>query len=288
MVNLAFTEHAEETASLDVDGVGLLRAEFMVTDALGGVHPKLLIERGQRASFVRALTESILTITRAFEGRPVLYRFLDFRSDEFALLEGGDRFEVVEENSMNGLRGCLRAVRDPEVFRLELDAVARVFSESVNLGVAIPFVRSDWELRACLDLIRESSIDNGLQVSVMADVPSVAYRISEYASMGVSGVTIGLQNLTQLVLGVDRDSSSIDGLFDETDAAVLDTVSRIIARSRTAGIASSFTGVPYDQPMFTEQIVRLGLSSISVNPDQLDATRRVIDHVASGNLDSPI
>jgi pyruvate, water dikinase len=285
MLNLAFAEHAEEMASLDVDGVGLLRAEFMVTDALGGVHPKLLIERGQHSMFVDALVEPLLTITRAFADRPVLYRFLDFRSNEFALLEGADRFEMVEENPMNGVRGCFRAVRDPEAFRLELDAVARVFDESPNLRVAIPFVRSDWELRACLDLIRESAIDDRLLVSVMADVPSVAYRINGYASMGVAGVTVGLQNLTQLMLGVDRDSIVMDGLYDETDAAVFDTVSRIIAGATSAGISSSITGIPYNHPTYFEQLIQLGVTSIAVNPDELDVARRALDHVAAGNLD---
>jgi pyruvate, water dikinase len=286
LVNLAFAEHAEEVAALDVDGVGLLRAEFMFTDALAGVHPKLLIERGDRTLFVDALTESILTITRAFEGRPVLYRFLDFRSDEFGLLEGADRFEVVEENPMTGLRGCIRAVRDPEVFRLELDAIARVFAESPNLRVAIPFVRSDWELRACLDLIRDSPIERGLPISVMADVPSVTYRLCDYASLGVTGVTIGLHNLTQLVLGVDRDSSTTDGLYDEVDAAVFDTVSRIITSSRSAGITSSITGVPHNRPRYIEQLSRLGLSSLSVNPDELDVARRALIDASHANLDS--
>ncbi len=286
MINLAFAEHAEEVAALDVDGVGLLRAEFMVTDALAGVHPKLLIERGQRTAFVDALVEPLLTITRAFEGRPVLYRFLEFRSDEFALLEGSDRFEMVEENPMTGLRGCSRAVRDPDVFRLELDAVARVFSESPNLRVAIPFVRSNWELRACLDLIRGSAIGDDLLVSVMAEVPSVAHRIPEYGSMGARGVTIGLQTLAQLVLGVDRDSPATDGLFDETDAAVFDAVSRIIARANMAGIESSITGIPSNRPIYIERLVRLGVGSISVNPDELDVARSALAQDPPGNLDS--
>ncbi|MEO9181727.1 MAG: putative PEP-binding protein [Acidimicrobiales bacterium] len=286
LVNLAFAEHAEEVAALDVDGVGLLRAEFMVTDALAGVHPKLLIERGQRTTFVDALVEPLLTITRAFEGRPVYYRFLESRSDEFALLEGADRFEIAEENPMIGLRGCFRAVRDPDVFRLELDAVARVFTDSANLRVVIPFVRSAWELRACLDLIRESAIGDDLLVSVMAEVPSAAYRVFEYGAMGVRGVTIGLQNLTQLTLGVDRDSLATDGLFDKTDAAVCDTVSRIITRANMAGIESSITGIPSNQPIYIEKLVRLGVRAISVNPDDLVVARNALDHVATGNLDS--
>jgi pyruvate, water dikinase len=122
-------------------------------------------------------------------------------------------------------------------------------------------------------------------VSVMADVPSVAFRINSYASMGVSGVTVGLQNLTQLVLGVDRDLLVMDGLYDETDAAVFDTVSRIIAGATSAGISSSITGIPYNQPTYIEQLVQLGVTSIAVNPDELDVARRTLDHVAAVNLD---
>lgn len=283
MVTLAFAEHADEVAALDVDGVGLLRAEFMVTDALAGVHPKLLIGRGGRAAFVHALTESIFTVTRAFTGRPVLYRFLDLRSDEFALLEGADRFEVAGESCASGLRGCFRAVREPDVFRLELDAVARVFRESPNLRVAVPFVRSNWELRACLDLIGDSAVEKELPVSILAEVPSVAFRLRDYASMGVTGVAIGLSNLTQLVLGVDRDSIVADELFDETDAAVFDTIARIIAGARQAGIASSLIGVPPNSTQFIQQLMRLGLSSVSVNPGELAATRSALEGV---NLDA--
>lgn len=125
-------------------------------------------------------------------------------------------------------------------------------------------------------------------MSVMADVPSVAYRLPEYAATGVTGVTIGLRNLTQLLMGVDRSSSLTDLLFDETDDAVLETVSRIISRARQAGITSSITGLPRNRPTFVERLVRLGLSSLSVNPDELDITRTALNDVSRANLDSSI
>ena len=131
-VNLAFAEHAEEVAALPVDGVGLLRAEFMVTDALGGVHPRMLLERGEEKTFVDDMAKSLLRITRAFEPRPVVYRSIDFRSNEFSNLEGGDQFEPHEENPMIGYRGCYRYVREPDLFRLELDVLARVLEETAE------------------------------------------------------------------------------------------------------------------------------------------------------------
>lgn len=276
-VNLAFAEHAEEVAALDVDGVGLLRAEFMVTDALGGVHPKLLIERGEQKKFVDAMANSLLQITRAFGTRPVVYRSIDFRSNEFSSLEGGERFEPVEENPMIGYRGCYRYVRDPEVFRLELDVLAKVFEETPNITLMIPFVRTKWELEACLELVAASPVGGELPIWVMAEVPSVAYRIPEYAAMGIKGVSIGSNDLTQLMLGVDRDSQTCADLFDESDAAVLDAIGRIITQSHECGITSSLCGqAPSNHPEFAEKLVRLGITSVSVNPDAVEAARSSI------------
>jgi pyruvate, water dikinase len=275
--NLAFAEHADEVAAMDVDGVGLLRAEFMVTDALAGVHPKLLIERGEQKRFVDAMASSLLRITHAFGTRPVVYRSIDFRSNEFSNLEGGTRFEPVEENPMIGYRGCYRYVRDPEVFRLELEVLAKVCEETPNITLMIPFVRTKWELEACLEIVATSPLADQIPVWVMAEVPSVAYRIPEYAAMGISGVSIGSNDLTQLMLGVDRDSQTCADLFNESDDAVVDAIGRIITQCHSAGITSSLCGqAPSNHPEFAERLVRLGITSISVNPDALDAARRAV------------
>ena len=278
-VNLAMADNAEHVAAKPVDGVGLLRAEFMIADALKGVHPRLLLERGEQKAFIDAMAASVLRITKAFFPRPVVYRSIDFRTNEFRNLEGGDRFEPHEENPMIGYRGCYRYVKEPDLFRLELEMLARVVEETPNVRLMIPFVRTAWELEACLDVVDQSPVADRrvLPVWVMAEVPSVAYWIPEYAAMGIEGVSIGSNDLTQLMLGVDRDSEVCAPLFDESDGAVLDAIRRIIAAAHGAGITSSLCGqAPSNHPEFAEKLVQLGIDSISVNPDVAPQVRRTI------------
>jgi pyruvate,water dikinase len=157
-VNLALASQAEAAARLPVDGVGLLRAEFMIVDALSGVHPSQLLAEGRRQEFVDAMRGALLTITRAFAPRPVIYRAYDFRTNEFRKLKGGEQYEPVEANPMIGYRGCFRYLRDPQLFDLELEVLAAVREETPNLHLMLPFVRTKWELEGCLERIERSAL----------------------------------------------------------------------------------------------------------------------------------
>ncbi len=279
LVNIAMADHAEEVAALSVDGVGLLRAEFLVTEALGGRHPRAVMADGGSEEFVSKMADSLLRITRPFGTRPVVYRTIDFRSNEFSHLAGGEQFEPHEHNPMIGYRGCYRYVREPELFALELQMLARVREETPNVAIMIPFVRTLWELEACLELIDASPLGHqrGLKRWVMAEVPSVVYRIPEYAALGIDGMSIGSNDLTQLILGVDRDSEVCQELFDEEDAAVLDAIRAIIEGCHANGLTASLCGqAPSNKPGYAEHLVRFGIDSISVTPDSVSMTRAVL------------
>ena len=278
-VNLASAEQAEEIAALPVDGVGLLRAEILLTEALSGMHPAALVEAGRTEEFVAKMSAGVLRLGRAFSPRPVIYRAHDFRTNEFRALEGGQAWEPHEENPMIGYRGAFRYVKDPTVFRLELDVLARVRAETPNVHLMIPFVRTKWELEACLALVDAHPLgrDRTLERWVMAEVPSVAYWLPSYARLGIHGISIGSNDLTQLVLGVDRDSGLCAELFDERDEAVLDAIERIVSAARAAGLESSICGqAPSTRPEIAEALVRFGIGSVSVSPDALATARAAI------------
>ncbi|HET7769503.1 MAG TPA: phosphoenolpyruvate synthase [Chloroflexota bacterium] len=283
-VNLGEPERAAEIAALTVDGVGLLRAEFMILSALNGRHPRLLIKEGQAEEFVDRMADNLRTFAAAFSPRPVVYRSMDFRSNEFRGLQGGGEFEPDEANPMIGYRGCFRYTREPDLFSLELRAIARVREQFSNLHLMIPFVRTRWEFAACKRLVDASGLTaaRDFELWVMAEVPSIVYWLPEYAALGATGVSIGSNDLTQLVLGVDRDGETVAPLYDERDPAVLDAIRQIVEGAHRSGMTCSICGqAPSVYPDYAARLVQWGIDSISVTPDAIESTRR---NVAAAEL----
>ena len=278
-VNLAEPDRAVDVAGRDVDGVGLLRAEFMMIEALEHSHPREFLARHTADEFVRRMADSLTVFANAFAPRPVIYRAMDFRTNEFRDLAGGAQHEPIEANPMIGYRGCLRYTREPDLFALELKALAEVRRHHGNIHLMIPFVRTARELEACLKLLDTSPLgaDRRMERWIMAEVPSVIFSLPRYAALGITGVSIGSNDLTQLMLGVDRDSELFGDAYDERDPAVLAAIESIITQCRPLGLKCSICGqAPSVHPDYAEKLVGWGIDSISVSVDAIDSTRRNI------------
>jgi pyruvate,water dikinase len=280
-VNCGQPELAEKMAELDVDGVGLLRIEFAVNACTGGVHPRKMLLDGRGDAFRDRLAAVLARFARAFAPRIVVARTSDFRTNEYRGMTGGAEFEPEEENPMIGFRGVYRYIREPDLFRLELDAFRMVRRDMGlrNLALMLPFVRTLSELRTCRSLIDESGLteDPSFPVWIMAEVPSVVYRLDDYGKEGVTGVSIGSNDLTQLMLGLDRDSKLVAPLFDERDAAVMGAIRDIVTGCRRLGVTCSICGqAPSVYPEIMDRLVEWGIDSISVSPDAVGRARRAI------------
>lgn len=276
-VNLAEPELAEAIAARHVDGVGLLRAEFMIAQ-IGG-HPRFMLHEGKGDQFMEMLAKGISTFTKAFYPRPVVYRTTDFKTNEYRNLRGGDKYEEFEENPMIGYRGCSRYNRETEVFRMEVDTIKKVCQSYDNLYVMIPFVRFVEEL----DRIKRFFVAEGLyqfpnfKLWMMAEVPSNVFLIDKFLDLGIDGISIGSNDLTQLILGIDRDNPKLAPEFDERNEAVMIALEKLIKTAANKGVTASICGqAPSVYPELTEKLVKWGITSVSVSPDMIDETRRII------------
>ncbi len=277
MLNLSVPDLAARYADLPCDGVGLMRAEFLALTM--GVHPRKLIADGGAERFISFFAENLSTVAQAFFPRPVVYRTLDLKSNEYAGLEGGKQYEPTEENPMLGFRGCSRYAEDEESFRLELRAVKRVIDSGlVNVKLMLPFVRFPRELEQCRNWIGEEGLFESpeFELWMMAEVPSNILLIEAFLPY-VSGVSIGSNDLTQLILGIDRDSHTLADQFDVRDPAVLAGIERIAQACRARDMPVSVCGdAPSRYPELIPRLIGFGLTSISVPADAFEPTRRAV------------
>ncbi len=301
MLNVGNPEEAFRAGMLPADGVGLARMEFIFASWVK-VHPLALIHFDQLPEeikeqirqltagyerktdyFVDKLAQGIATIAAAFWPRPVILRMSDFKSNEYAHLIGGELFEPKEENPMLGWRGASRyySPEYKEGFLLEVAAVRRVRERMGldNLKVMIPFCRTPEEAERVLEVMREGGLNpghNGLEIYMMAELPSNVILIDEFAKY-FDGFSIGSNDLTQFMLGVDRDSDQIAHLFDERHPAVKKACAQIIQGAHRHGRQMGICGqAPSDYPDFAAFLVEQGIDSISVNPDALLTTLRTV------------
>lgn len=281
-VNLGEPELAEEVAKKPVDGVGLLRAEFMIAQM--GEHPKAMVEAGRGEDYVKGLADGIKKIAGAFNPRPVVYRATDFKTNEYKGLKGGEKFEPKEDNPMIGYRGASRYIAEPEMFALELQAIKKVREEYdlKNLWIMIPFVRTISEMKQCMEMVKKAGLYQGpdFKIWMMCEIPSNVILLEHFLALGIDGISIGSNDLTQLTLGVDRDNQMLAKLFDERDPAVVMSIQYIIKTCRRHNVTVSICGqAPSVYPEITEMMVRAGTTSVSVTPDVIFQTKKVIASV---------
>jgi pyruvate,water dikinase len=273
LLNLGFPEMAAKYAELPSGGVGLMRAEFLALSI--GKHPQKMLDQGGAGRFIDFFEEKIAQVAQAFFPRPVIYRSLDLKSNEYASLEGGEEYEEKEENPMLGHRGCSRYVAHPESFRLELRALARARARGLtNLKLMLPFVRFPEELAQCRAWIAEEGLldQPGFELWMMAEVPSTVLLIEEFLPY-VHGVSVGSNDLTQLILGMDRDNRRLSPKFDERHPAVLAAMERIARAARARNLSVSICGnAPSRYPELVEPLLRFGFTSFSVAAESFART----------------
>ncbi|MGB8544012.1 MAG: phosphoenolpyruvate synthase, partial [Azonexus sp.] len=304
MMNVGNPELAFEFSQLPNAGVGLARVEFIINNVIG-IHPKAILDvdrlpaskrdeikrraRGYASPkdfFVEKLVEGVSTIAAAFWPNPVIVRLSDFKSNEYRKLLGGELYEPDEENPMLGFRGASRYIAQSfrDCFEMECRAMKRVREEMglTNVQLMVPFVRTLGEGRAVVDLLAEHGLkqgENDLKLIMMCEIPSNALLADDFLKI-FDGFSIGSNDLTQLTLGLDRDSGLIANLFDERDPAVKQLLAMAISAANKAGKYVGICGQgPSDHPDLAEWLMDQGIDSISLNPDTVvDTWTRLAGH----------
>jgi pyruvate,water dikinase len=284
-MNLGIPEKIEDYAHLPFDGIGLMRIEFIMATYIGK-HPLHLIETNQESEFIEKMAEGVAKVARTIQPKPVVVRFSDFKTNEYAQLEGGGKYEPREDNPMLGWRGVSRYISPhyKKAFRLECRAIKKCRDEwgLKNVWIMLPFVRTTWEVEKCLAIMKEEGLERGrdFKVWLMAEVPSIIFMADEFSKL-CDSFSIGSNDLTQLILGTDRDSQILPDIdsryFDERDPAVLRAIEHLIKVAHDNNVTVSICGqAPSVYESFTEAIVRFGIDSVSVNPDVVAQTRKLV------------
>ncbi len=292
LVNLSQTYALAYAQTLPVSGVGLLRSEVLLPEVLQYHHPELWLQQGRQAEIVAGLAAQIQEFAAAFHPRPVFYRALDLRSHEGRGLLGGQQFEPTEGNPTLGRRGVSRYMANPELFDLQLAALRQVHQAGYpHLHLLLPFVRSVEEFEACQQRVVRAGLFKSnpqMQLWLMAEVPSVLFLLPSYVRAGVQGISIGSNDLTQLLLGVDREQGYLTEQLDERHPAVKAAIAQLIKTAQELGIPCTICGeAPVRHPELVPWLVDLGITGISVAPESVLATQRAIAQAEQRHLIQP-
>lgn len=278
-MNLSEPDKIDEYKDLPFDGIGLMRIEFIITSEIEK-HPLYLIEKGQEKYYIDKLVEGIEKVAKAIHPKPIIVRFSDFKTNEYKNLEGGEKYEPHEENPMIGWRGVSRYISREfrPAFKLECQAIKKVREKYDNVHIMLPFVRQTDEVEKVISIIKEEGliINHNFHIYLMAEVPSMAIIPEEFAKLNITGVSIGSNDLTQLTLGVDRDSAKLGnmGYFDERNPAVKKAIMNIIYGFKKHNKTVSICGqAPSEYPEIVKFLVEEEITAISVNPDVVHKVR---------------
>lgn len=279
-MNLGVPEKIDEYKDLPFDGIGLMRIEFILSSYIGE-HPLHLVETGNAQKFVDRLAEGIVKVAKTIFPRPVIVRFSDFKTNEYRELVGGEKYEIVEQNSMLGWRGASRYISKwyEKAFRLECQAIRKVRTEYQlkNVHTMLPMIRTTWEAEKVLEIMKQEGLEKtkDFKIWFMAETPAIAIMADQFSKL-CDGFSIGSNDLTQGVLMVDRDSERLMamGYFDERDGSVKRIIAHLIRVAHDNGVTVSICGEgPSNYLDFAEYLVRCGIDSISVNADAVVKTK---------------
>jgi len=276
LVNLSQLSHLERVASLPVDGVGLLRAELLAVAAFNGQHPAQWLQQHSNAAFVERMADTIATFAKAFQPRPVFYRSFDLRAHEFA----SPKLPALSMYPMLGVRGTFSYQIDATLFDAELLALRQVQQMGYNnIHLLLPFVRTVEEFQFCRQRVLDAGLmhSENFQLWIMAEVPSILLLLPDYVAAGAQGISIGTNDLTQLVLGVDRDDAQLAKMFEKCHPAVERAIAQLVQTARSLNIPCSICGeAPIRHPDLIPDLIKWGIDAISVTPEALESTAAAI------------
>ncbi|OQA31943.1 MAG: Phosphoenolpyruvate synthase [archaeon ADurb.Bin336] len=271
-VNVALPDAAEAAAATKADGVGLLRAEHMITAS--GMHPAEYIRQNKDAELKNSVKEGIRVVAEKFSG-PVWFRTFDARSDEYKELIGGEK-EPKEENPMIGWHGIRRDLDEDRMFKAQVLAVKELYYEGIkNVGIMLPFLISLEELLGAKKIMREVGLPNEVEIGVMIETPASVWIIDELIPH-IKFISFGTNDLTQLTLGIDRNNERVQKSFSELHPSILRQLKYVIKKCKSAGVTTSICGQAASNPDMVRKLIWYGIDSVSANIDAVDEIRKIV------------